>query len=39
MRQRIMSLLVQVMACRQLGAKPLHEPKATYCRFDPQEQI
>ena len=28
------SLLVQVLACRLLGAKPLPEPVMTYCQLD-----
>ena len=32
------SALVQVMACRLLGAKPLPELMLTYCQLDPQEQ-
>ena len=30
--------LVQVMACRLFGAKPLPEPMLTYCQLDPWEQ-
>ena len=33
MRQRTGSALVQVMACRLLGAKPLPEPMPTYCQL------
>ena len=32
------STLVQVMACRLFGAKPLPEPMLTFCQLDPQEQ-
>ena len=38
MRNWTGSTLVQVMACRLLGAKPLPEPVVTYCQLDPQEQ-
>ena len=31
--------LVQVMACRLLGAKPLPEPMLIYCQLDSWEQI
>ena len=31
--------LVQIMACRLLGAKPLHEPLLVYCQLDSWEQI
>ena len=30
--------LLQVMACRLFGAKPLPEPMMTYCQLDPKEQ-
>ena len=30
--------LVQIMACRLVGAKPLSEPMVEYYQFDPQEQ-
>ena len=30
--------LVQIMACRLLGAKPLYEPMLEYCQLDPWEQ-
>ena len=30
-----LSLLVQIMACRLFGAKPLLEPMLTYCQFIP----
>ena len=33
------SSFVQVMACRLLGARPLHEPIMTFCWLDPLEQI
>ena len=33
------SALVQIMACRLFGAKPLPEPMLTYCQMDPQEQM
>ena len=32
------SVLVQVMACRLLGGKPLPEPMLIYCQLDLQEQ-
>ena len=32
------STLVQVMACRLFGTKPLPEPMQTLCQLDPQEQ-
>ena len=32
------SALVQVMACRLFGAKPLHDPMLTYCWLDPLVQ-
>ena len=31
--------LVQIMACRLFGAKPLSEPMLTYCQLNTQEQI
>ena len=34
LRQRIRSALVQIMACRLLGAKPLSEPELGYCQLD-----
>ena len=37
-RQRTGSTLVQVMACRLFGAKPLPEPMLTHCQLDPEEQ-
>ena len=36
MRQRIRSALVQIMACRLFGAKPLSKPMLGYCQLDPQ---
>ena len=38
MRQYTQQGLVQVMACRLFGAKPLPEPKLTYCQLEPKEQ-
>ena len=38
MWQWIQQVLVQVMACHLLGAKPLPEPMLTYCQLDPLEQ-
>ena len=38
MRQWTGSTLVQVMACRLFGAKPLPEPMLTFCQLDPLEQ-
>ena len=35
MRQRIGSALVQIMACRLFGAKPLSKPMLRYCQLDP----
>ena len=32
------SILVQVMACHLVGAKPLPEPMMNVCQVDPQEQ-
>ena len=32
------SCLVQIMACRLFGAKPLPEPMLTFCQLDPYEQ-
>ena len=32
------SALVQIMACRLIGAKPLSEPMLEYCYLDPYEQ-
>ena len=39
MRHWIGSALVQIMACRLSGAKPLSEPMLTYCRLEPKEHI
>ena len=38
MRQWIGSALVQIMACRLCGAKPLSKPTLGYCQLDRQEQ-
>ena len=38
MRQQIGSALVQIMACRLFGAKPLSKPMLGYCQLDPREQ-
>ena len=38
MRQWIRSALVQIMACRLFGAKPLFKPMLSYCQLDPKEQ-
>ena len=38
MRQWIGSALVQIMACRLSGAKPLSSPVLGYCQLDPGEQ-
>ena len=38
MRQWTGAALVQVMACRLFGTKPLPEPMLTYCQLDPWEQ-
>ena len=35
MRQWIGSALVQIMACRLFGAKPLSKPMLDYCQLDP----
>ena len=35
MRQRIGSVLVQIMACRLFDAMPLSKPKLGYCQLDP----
>ena len=32
-------VLVQIMACRLDGAKPLFEPLLTYCQLDPKEHL
>ena len=39
MRQWIGSALVQIMACRLFGAKPLSKPMLGYYQLDPWEQI
>ena len=39
MRQWSGSSLVREMACRLFGAKPLPEPKLTYCQFDPRNKL
>ena len=39
MRQWTESSLLQVMACRLFGAKPLPEPALAYCKLDSREQI
>ena len=39
MRRWTGSTLVQIMACRLDGAKPLSEPMLTYCQLDPKEHI
>ena len=39
MRQWTGSSLVQVMACRLFGAKPLPEPMLSYCQLDSWEHI
>ena len=38
-RQYTILTLVQLMACRLLGAKPLPEPVLTGCQLDPWEHI
>ena len=38
MRQWIGSALIQIMACRLLGAKPLSKPELVSCQLDPWEQ-
>ena len=35
MRQRTGSALLQIMACRLVGAKPLSKPMLEYCQLDP----
>ena len=35
MRQRIESALVQIIACRLIGANPLSKPMLVYCQLDP----
>ena len=39
MCQWIGSALVQIMACRLFGAKPLSKPMLGYCQLDPQENF
>ena len=39
MRQWTRSSLVQIMACRLFGAKPLSEAMLTYCQLDPKQYI
>ena len=39
MRQSIWRALVQVMACRLFGTKPLPEPVLAYCQLDNWEQM
>ena len=39
MRQWTWSALIQIMASRLDGAKPLSEPMLTYCQLDPKEYI
>ena len=39
MRRWTGSALVQVMACRLDGAKPLSEPMLPYCQLDSKEHI
>ena len=38
MRQWIRSALIQIMACRLFGAKPLSSPMLGCCQLDPWEQ-
>ena len=38
MRQWMRSVLVQIMACRLCGTKPLSKPMLSYCQLDPNEQ-
>ena len=38
MHQRIGSALVQIMAWRRIGAKPLSKPMLVYCQLDLMEQ-
>ena len=38
MRQWIRSALVQIMACRLFGDKPLSKPVLGYCQLDPKEE-
>ena len=39
MRRQPKTSLVQIMACRLFGAKPLSEPKLEHCQLNPWEQI
>ena len=39
MRQWSGSTLIQVMACRLFGAKPLHDSMLVYCQLDSREQL
>ena len=39
MHQWIKSVLVQIMACRLFGAKPLSEPMLGYCQLNPLNKI
>ena len=38
MRRQPRISLVQIMACRLFGAKPLSEPMLDYCQLEPWEQ-
>ena len=37
-RRRPRASMVEIMACRLFGAKPLSEPMLEYCQLDPWEQ-
>ena len=39
MRQYNIPTIVQIMACRLFGTKPLSEPMLPYCQLDPNEHI
>ena len=39
MRPNNIPTLVQIMACRLFGAKPLSEPMQAYCQVEPKEHI
>ena len=39
LRQHNIPTLLQIMACRLFGAKPLSEPMLPYCQLDPTEHI
>ena len=39
MRQHNIPTLLQIMACRLFGAKPLSEPMPPCCQLDPKEHI